>query len=102
MNDILTHSIVLLLQTDTASYSSPIGNIFIRGSDNTIEEVLFVNSLKKVTIGEEEIDFKAGRSLPIQRCIDELKEYFAGTRKHFTLPVKQDGTDFKKKCGQSS
>jgi methylated-DNA-[protein]-cysteine S-methyltransferase len=33
----------------------------------------------------------------IRQCITELNEYFAGVRRDFTIPIRQDGTEFQQK-----
>ncbi|MEO6456439.1 MAG: methylated-DNA--[protein]-cysteine S-methyltransferase [Ginsengibacter sp.] len=85
------------MQTDTAYYSSPIGTMFIKSVDNTIEEISFINTLKGLKIDEDKIDLTIKSSSLIQKCIQQLKEYFEGKRKQFELAINQNGTDFQKK-----
>jgi methylated-DNA-[protein]-cysteine S-methyltransferase len=72
-------------------YHSPLGIIKISATDRFICEVHFM--------GEDEIalsDMKPSLILPdvINDCVEQLIEYFHGTRRNFTVPVYQEGTDF--------
>jgi methylated-DNA-[protein]-cysteine S-methyltransferase len=65
---------------------SPIGIIEIQASEQGITKLVFTD--KKVeTINSCD---------RLQQCKIQLKEYFAGTRKTFTLPLDQKGTNFQK------
>ena len=65
---------------------SPIGIIEIRASKQGITKLVFTD--KKVeTINSCD---------RLQQCKTQLNEYFAGTRKTFTLPLDQKGTNFQK------
>ena len=77
----------------THIYHSPIGQIAITADDSCITELVFIDddSLNvSLTIDEE---------LPsiIHQCVDELIEYFAGTRRHFTVAINQEGTEFQQR-----
>jgi methylated-DNA-[protein]-cysteine S-methyltransferase len=72
-------------------YHSPLGIVRISGTHRFISEVHFMR--------EEEIALSAMTSSPvlpevIKECLEQLIEYFQGSRKNFTIPVYQDGTDF--------
>ncbi len=84
----------LILKTSFAYYSSPIGTILINSNGDSIEEILFINSLRGLKINEEDIDFNAEHSVVVKKCISQLDEYFAGKRKEFEVPVTQYGTEF--------
>ena len=66
---------------------SPVGPIEISGDDDFVSTVIFVSELKP----ESEL-------LPrvIRDCRQQLQEYFAGTRKEFSLKLSQAGTDFQR------
>lgn len=73
-------------------YTSPIGRIKITADNDCIQTILFL----------EEQDQSANKleneSPPvIHHCIDELIEYFNGSRTKFTVPIHQSGTDFQQK-----
>lgn len=71
----------------TSYYQSPIGLIEIKSIDEKICSVLFT---------ETESEPSYHNSLINAECIKQLKEYFAGTRFTFDLPIIQDGTLFQK------
>lgn len=68
--------------------TSPIGPIEISGDDDFVSTVVFVKEAKADT-----------ELLPrvIRDCKQQLEEYFAGTRKEFSLKLSQAGTDFQRK-----
>ncbi len=79
-----------------AFYKSPIGVLEIISDTNAILEVEFVRDDSKI------IPTELGKYTPavIKQCIQELKEYFDGTRKKFDVPYKLDGTDFQVRVWQ--
>lgn len=89
----------LKIKSSTASvyYNSPLGILFIKSNGDSIEEITFANSWKGKKINEDEIDFFQHGSPVIQKCIEQLKEYFAGSRKVFDFPITQSGTEFQQK-----
>ncbi|HET9057640.1 MAG TPA: methylated-DNA--[protein]-cysteine S-methyltransferase [Chitinophagaceae bacterium] len=72
-------------------FHSPIGVIRISGTDRFICEVHFMKD-DEISVS----DLKSSPVVPevINTCVEQLKEYFEGGRKNFTVPVYQDGTDF--------
>ncbi len=72
----------------TAYYSSPVGLLKLQCSDKHI---------KTVTFSDAEGDIQNDKHRLLQTCMKQLEEYFAGKRKHFTLPLNQDGTEFQEK-----
>ena len=66
-------------------YESPIGLIQVKSVDQNICSVLFVEKETDITTPETAIQ---------KECIKQLKEYFAGVRLRFELPIFQIGTDF--------
>lgn len=73
-------------------YTSPIGRIKIVADNDCIQALTFVEATETISHSEE-IDSPA----VIHQCIDELIEYFNGTRTKFTVPIHQEGTDFQQK-----
>lgn len=67
-----------------AYFHSPIGWLEIRASKKGITNIHFVDGK-----GEH-----ANRFPLLQRCKDQLQEYFDGKRKVFKLPIDLEGTDF--------
>lgn len=80
--------------SEQAYYLSPIGTILIKATQESITQILFVNSYKGPKLKEEEIDFSLSSSPLINNCIRQLDEYFCGERKIFDLPVMHSGTAF--------
>lgn len=76
------------MKTYTSYYYSPLGQLKIQCSDEHLQALLFVKD-------EEE---KQSESNPVlQKCIQQLNEYFAGARTAFELPLQQTGTGFQQK-----
>lgn len=65
-------------------HQSPIGLLEIRGEDEYVTAVYFV----------EEATEEVSPSPAVQQCALQLDEYFAGKRKDFDLPLLPAGTDF--------
>ncbi len=68
-------------------FSTPLGNIAISDNGEAITEICLTDS----TLSQEEPS-----KLQKKACC-ELKEYFEGGLKNFTLPLAPEGTDFQKK-----
>ena len=73
----------------TAYYRSPVGLLRISGTDHYISEIHFIDGSP------------AGAPIRLnpllQRCVEQLMEYFQGLRRSFDLPVYQSGTEFQQK-----
>jgi methylated-DNA-[protein]-cysteine S-methyltransferase len=61
------------------------------GIARIIEEDGFIAS---ISIRDEEYEITPSPTELLQTAIDQLNEYFAGTRKEFTFPIKQAGSNF--------
>jgi methylated-DNA-[protein]-cysteine S-methyltransferase len=73
---------------------SPVGLIAITANDEAINAVLFIKEDPAIpTVGESS-------NLLIQKCVTQLNEYFAGTRKVFDLPLQQNGSVFQQNVWQ--
>ncbi|MGN6398149.1 MAG: methylated-DNA--[protein]-cysteine S-methyltransferase [Mucilaginibacter sp.] len=66
-------------------YDSPIGILRIT------EEEGFITSIYAL---DEDHEVSAPETPVLQKAVQQLDEYFAGTRKVFDLPLKQEGSDF--------
>ena len=78
--------------TYTQIYHSPIGVIKMVADEFCVEQLVFIE--------DQELDNTLISSTTpdvINQCIDELIEYFAGKRKHFSVAINQAGTDFQQK-----
>jgi methylated-DNA-[protein]-cysteine S-methyltransferase len=78
--------------TYTQIYHSPIGVIKMVADEFCIEQLIFIED-------HQVDDTLISSTTPdvINQCIDELIEYFAGKRKHFSVAINQAGTDFQQK-----
>ncbi len=65
------------------SYNTELGKVYIAEDCNKIVELNF-----------REIDAPEKETELIKKTYQELLEYFAGKRKTFDIPLKQNGTDF--------
>lgn len=73
----------------TTYLQTPVGRLQITASNQAVTSVRFVKKNEKV---------KSGNPNKItRRCEKQLKEYFAGKRTKFELPLQLDGTEFQKK-----
>ena len=82
------------MNTVTAYYQSPVGILEIQSTGDTVSAVLFTNSWKGTKLIEDELNFTIPESPAIKACIEQLDEYFAGTRTEFSLTTLQSGTEF--------
>jgi methylated-DNA-[protein]-cysteine S-methyltransferase len=73
-------------------YSSPIGRIKIVANANCIQALTFIEDTDTLS-NSEGIESPA----VIHQCINELIDYFNGSRTQFTVPIHQSGTDFQQK-----
>jgi methylated-DNA-[protein]-cysteine S-methyltransferase len=81
--------------TDTfvTYYQSPVGLLKIAGTDQYISEVSFVKDAEAVPA------LTGTTPLPPMaiQAVEQLIEYFHGSRRFFELPISQEGTDFQQK-----
>lgn len=75
----------------TTFYRSPIGVLRIRGTDQYIQEIHFVDNDDELTGESAELP-----PMAIQ-CVEQLIQYFHGARRVFEFPVSQSGSDFQQK-----
>ncbi len=85
------------MNIEVSYYRCQLGTLEIRSSGNAISDILFINSWKGSKIDENSIAFSEPSSPIIKKCRKELDEYFQGSRKHFTVQIQMNGTDFQKK-----
>jgi methylated-DNA-[protein]-cysteine S-methyltransferase len=82
------------MSENIAIYRSPIGPLTIKANDKAITAVLF---LRQPGMPDPEgwLPQQSVYDNPLlTQCCQQLDEYFAGTRKIFSLSLAQDGTDF--------
>ncbi|WP_075343516.1 methylated-DNA--[protein]-cysteine S-methyltransferase [Tenacibaculum agarivorans] len=73
----------------TTYYKSPIGTLEIKGDNSYIHSIFFIDD---DIINSEKIS-----SVEIKKCVEQLDEYFSGTRKEFELNLSPKGTEFQGK-----
>lgn len=69
-------------------YETDLGIIGIRYNNNAITEVFYSKSKINDHLKETPL---------IRECFNQLKEYFQGTRREFTIPIEAEGSEFQKK-----
>lgn len=72
----------------TAYYKTPIGTAKIVGDENGISAITVVDDAVETSAEIPEI---------LKDCVQQLNEYFNGTRKQFGLKLNPQGTDFQKR-----
>lgn len=84
---------------------SPIGTIHLAATDEAL--VYCANPRENGFAMEEwlkkympDYELKGGINEILESAIAQLKEYFAGSRQEFDIPMKLIGTDFRKKVWQ--
>lgn len=73
---------------ETCIINSPLGYTKIVGDVEGLQSVTVLNSEEKITDIIPEV---------LEDCVIQLKEYFEGKRKVFSLKLNQQGTEFQKK-----
>lgn len=76
------------MELHTAYYSSPIGTLEIKGNEEGLYSLLFM---------DEEIEPTKKPHDSIKEVIYQLDEYFTGIRREFGLKLNAEGTEFQKK-----
>jgi len=74
-------------------YESPLGPLRILASEEGISHVLFSND-------EPEAEVTHTNTI-VDRCVEELHQYFAGERTAFTVPLAPTGTPFEEGVWQA-
>jgi len=72
----------------TIYYQTPIGFASITEEDHFITSIYMHDEEFEITIPETPL---------LKKAVQQLDEYFAGNRKNFDLPIKQQGSDFQQK-----
>ncbi len=76
-----------------AYLETPIGTLLIAGDDQAIRKIYFPKNGRPVRPEPDWIESPRG---PLALAIRQLKEYFAGKRADFDLPLAPDGTEFQR------
>ena len=72
---------------------SPIGPLLIAGDDESIHIISFPRNGKP---RKPEAGWTASTSGPVAEAVRQLREYFAGRRQEFDLPLATEGTAFQR------
>lgn len=72
---------------------TPIGTLLIAGDDEAVRRIEFPNHGKP---GKPERDWNESARGPVAEAVRQLKEYFAGKRTEFELPLAPEGTAFQR------
>ncbi len=71
-------------------YDTKMGKVGISDSDNAITSLVFVD-------GESSLEGVKKETPLLAEAASQLRDYFAGTRREFNLPLAPIGTEFQKK-----
>jgi methylated-DNA-[protein]-cysteine S-methyltransferase len=85
------------MEQHTAYINSPVGILEIKTTGDTLNTVHFVNSWKGPKLAEDEVHYDTALPPYTAHCIQQLQEYFSGSRKKFDLNLMQEGTVFQLK-----
>lgn len=82
------------MQTFTAHYASPVGPLELHATATALQAILFIDTERRPGPGRAPTDVQPDVLLA---AVQQLAEYFAGTRLYFELPTAQSGTGFQEK-----
>lgn len=80
--------------TTEHSYQSPIGLMKIVTENEYLTELSFVDEIEAII---DPVNHSAEPPAIVHQCIEELIEYFNGSRKSFSIAIHQEGTDFQQR-----
>lgn len=75
--------------------NSPVGRLRLVSNGASLIAIEFENQQNSIGEGAERVD------AVLTACRDQLKEYFAGTRRRFDIPLAPSGTAFQKSVWQA-
>lgn len=75
--------------------NSPVGRLRLVSDGASLIAIEFENQQNSIKEGAERVD------AVLTACRDQLKEYFAGTRRRFDIPLAPSGTAFQKSVWQA-
>lgn len=77
-------------------YQSPIGRLVLIGSDSILEQLLFPNEVEE-KLNDRNLQYDPAA---FKHVIQQLDEYFSGTRQQFSLEIAPKGTEFQQRVWQ--
>lgn len=72
----------------TCSYHTPLGYLNLTATDTHLVSCLFSDMAYPTTPEQPAV---------LQQTVTQVDEYFAGTRRHFDIPLQPEGTEFQQK-----
>lgn len=78
-------------------WKSPVGELFLYGTQTHLLALLLAGDAPDFLKYFKDSKVVAGKSVVLETAILQLKQYFAGNRKSFDIPMLVVGTDFQKK-----
>jgi len=78
------------------TYQSPLGEIALTANDNGLSALAFQAGKSPITFAG-----LTENSIKFSEVIQQLTEYFDGSRKHFDLALAPEGTNFQKQVWQA-
>ncbi|MGZ4673108.1 MAG: methylated-DNA--[protein]-cysteine S-methyltransferase [Ilumatobacteraceae bacterium] len=73
---------------------SPVGELRIIAGERGLRAILFDSEDPGRVASIDEADLQEGRTPLLDKAVEQLEEYFAGTRRVFDLPLDPHGTPF--------
>lgn len=77
-------------------YQSPIGRLLLIGAEGALEALHFPNEVQDRVI-DDSLEYD---ETPFRPVLEQLSEYFAGKRQHFSLALAPKGTEFQQRVWQ--
>jgi methylated-DNA-[protein]-cysteine S-methyltransferase len=75
---------------------TPIGTLLIAGDEKAIRRIDFPTNGKSGKPGTPQPDWTESARGPVGQAMKQLREYFAGKRADFDLPLAPEGTEFQR------
>jgi methylated-DNA-[protein]-cysteine S-methyltransferase len=75
---------------------TPIGKLLVAGDEQGVHRITFPTKGKPGEAALPEAGWTESVRGPVKEAVRQLKEYFAGRRTEFDLPLAPDGTGFQK------
>jgi methylated-DNA-[protein]-cysteine S-methyltransferase len=94
-----TRAVRMVVTPKTTYYfdmDSPVGTLLFAGSAERLAAIYFQSGPHPTTVRAEWI----ASERPFQSVVRQLKEYFAGRRRHFEVPLEPTGTPFQRAVWQ--
>jgi methylated-DNA-[protein]-cysteine S-methyltransferase len=88
--------VVTLKTTYYCHLDTPIGTLLLAGNEERLAAIYFQSGPLPTTVRAEWI----ASERPFQNVVRQLKEYFAGRRRHFEVPLESIGTPFQRAVWQ--